>query len=127
MVANIFFQFFLFKYMPFGSMNMLFILQILHFYFFPFLFYFFAPAAQFSCGSIAQAHSTFKNFNGLLKRVSIRFFRGITLVYMRRKKIGPKRLFFRQNAKKTPFLFCFSTEVNQTQTWSSYLYWAGQV
>ena len=120
---------FFFEYMPFGSMNMLF------FFFFNFAFLLFCPFSfTFVCPfrpifmrllSFSSFVSIFfKNFNGLLKRGSMRFFWGMTLVCMwRKKKIGLKRPF----SAKTHNIFCFSTEVNQTQTWSSYLYWAGQV
>ena len=37
----------------------------------------------------------------------MRFFRGMTLVCMRRKKNRPKKTLFRQNAKKPPFFFVF--------------------
>ena len=85
--------------MPFGSMNMLFILQILHFYFFPLLVLLFCPLAQFSCGFWALAHSSFN--------ISMRFFWGMTLVCMRRRKKRPKQALFRQNAKKNIIFFVF--------------------
>ena len=84
------------------------------FTFLPFLFYFFAPAAQFSCGFWALAHSSFniQNFNGLLKRGSMRFFRGMTLVCMRRKKNRPKKinifcLFFDWGQPNSNLVFIF--------------------
>ena len=47
----------------------------------------------------------YQNFNGFLKRGSMRFFEGVTHLCMRRKKNRPKKALFRQNAKKTPFFF----------------------
>ena len=102
---QLFFKNFFFKYMPFGSMNMLFILQILHFYFFCFWFYFFALSAQFSCGFWALAHSSFNIFQKLLKRGSMRFFWGMTLVCMQRKKFGHQGPFPPKRKKNTILFF----------------------
>ena len=44
-------------------------------------------------------------------------------IYKKNRTKGP----FLPKRKTNTIFFFFSTEVNQTQTWSSYLYWAGQV
>ena len=81
------------------------------FTFLPFLFYFFAPAAQFSCGFWALAHSSFNIFqkfqriikaglNALLKRYD-------TCMYAKKTKLGPKRPFSAKTQKNTIFLLFF--------------------
>ena len=84
---------------------MLFILQILHFNFFALWFYFFALSAQFSCGFWALAHSSFNIFQKFQRII----------------EAGLNALLLRYDT-----CMYAKTKVNQTQTWSSDLYWAGQ-
>ena len=84
--------------MPFGSMNMLLILQILHFNFCPLRSFFmrFFAISQPSCNIL-------KYFNGFLKRGSI--LRYETCFYVK-KKNDPKRPCFTKTQKNTIFV-CF--------------------
>jgi len=136
--------------MPFGSMNMLFILQILHFYFFALLVLLFCPLRSICIRFFGSSSFVFQYFS----KISTDYESGALcasfkvwhLYVCEEKKIDPKRSFTAKTQKKHHFFlffdwgqpnsnlvfintifFCFSTEVNQTQTWSSYLYWAGQV
>ena len=64
-----FYFIFLFKYMPFGSMNMLFILQILHFKFFALLVLLFCPLRSIFMrflGSSSFFSNIFKKFQRII-------------------------------------------------------------